>query len=150
MLNRVIILIFLAIFWYVLSWQNQPFFVVAGGLSVLFAFYLANRLRLHKKLAVNKNIFAYWLWLAGQVVLSGLCVLKRIWTGKINPAFKELDVGKKTDIWHAIFANSVTLTPGTVAVLIEEAKGKVTIHELYKGEEEDFAAMAKKVDEVTK
>jgi len=50
-----------------------------------------------------------------------LLVVKHIWLGNttISPTLKTIKASQKTDIGKVIYANSITLTPGTVTVNLE-------------------------------
>lgn len=47
-------------------------------------------------------------------------VAYRVITGKINPGIVKISPGLKTDLGITILANSITLTPGTLSVDIDE------------------------------
>src|SRR5688572_5936347 len=116
MLNIGIIFIFLAVFWYAMSGQEYDFYLISGLASCMFVTWLAIRLKLHEKIRVNRYIFPYKIWLIGQIFISSFYVLKKIWSVKpaLSPNFIELGKLPKQEIFYAIYANSITLTPGTV------------------------------------
>lgn len=63
---------------------------------------------------------------------KGLCdanldVAKRVITGKINPGIVKFDPRLKTNMGRMMLANSITLTPGTLTVDIDE-NGVFYIH----------------------
>jgi len=55
-------------------------------------------------------------------------VAKRVVTGNINPGIVELRTGLKTDMAVTLLANSITLTPGTLTVDINEKSNTLYIH----------------------
>ena len=65
-------------------------------------------------------------------MLANFVVIKHIWLGNssISPTLKRIKITQKTDIGKVIFANSITLTPGTVAVDI--IHNEVVVHALLK------------------
>jgi len=69
-------------------------------------------------LNLTKNIFAFYFWLIKEVVKSNITVVKHIWLGNssISPTLSTLKISQKTDMGKVIYANSITLTPGTVAI----------------------------------
>lgn len=50
--------------------------------------------------------------------MSNLLVVKHIWLGShsISPTFAIITASQKTDVGKVIYANSITMTPGTVTV----------------------------------
>jgi len=52
----------------------------------------------------------------------------RVLTGKINPGIVKISPDLKTDLGITLLANSITLTPGTLSVDIDEEKNDLHIH----------------------
>lgn len=72
----------------------------------------------------------YVPWLALQVVLSNLDVMRRIWLRgeRIDPVVVKVQASQKTDLGRVTYANSITLTPGTLTV---DAMGaELTVHSI--------------------
>jgi multicomponent Na+:H+ antiporter subunit E len=55
-------------------------------------------------------------------------VAYRVITGKINPGIVRISPDLKTDLGATLLANSITLTPGTLTVDIDEKKNDLYIH----------------------
>ena len=55
-------------------------------------------------------------------------VAYRVITGKINPGIVKISPKLKTDLGITMLANSITLTPGTLSVDIDEDKNDLYIH----------------------
>jgi multicomponent Na+:H+ antiporter subunit E len=55
-------------------------------------------------------------------------VAYRVITGKINPGIVRISPDLKTDLGITMLANSITLTPGTLSVDIDEDKNDLYIH----------------------
>jgi len=55
-------------------------------------------------------------------------VAYRVITGKINPGIVKISPDLKTDLGITMLANSITLTPGTLTVDIDENKNDLYIH----------------------
>ena len=66
----------------------------------------------------NYRSILYFLWLIKEILLSSLGVVRIIWSRNINlePVFEWIDSEQKDDTALVIYANSITLTPGTVTV----------------------------------
>jgi multicomponent Na+:H+ antiporter subunit E len=79
---------------------------------------------------MSTRLPVYWAWLALKVVKSNLDVTRRIWTpGKsISPTVVRLKLSQQTALGKVIYANSITLTPGTVTLAIED--DEILVHAL--------------------
>jgi multicomponent Na+:H+ antiporter subunit E len=124
----------LAAFWLANSGHYSGLLLGLGALSIVLVVYISHRMDALDEQAQSLHwtlrMPGYWLWLCGQIVRSNLDVVRRIWIGKtaISPVMLTVRAGQKTDIGRVIYANSITLTPGTVAVdLVGDA---VVVHAL--------------------
>ena len=59
---------------------------------------------------------------------SNIDVAYRVITGKIKPGIVRISPNLKTDLGITLLANSITLTPGTLSVDIDEEKNDLFIH----------------------
>ena len=59
---------------------------------------------------------------------ANIDVAYRVITGKINPGIVKISPDLKTDLGITMLANSITLTPGTLSVDIDENKNDLYIH----------------------
>lgn len=116
----------LAIFWLLLSGHTGALLLTLGLLSVLLVVWLISRMDRHDQMPMamvfNLQFVRYVGWLVWQVVLSNLAVARRIWDPAlpIQPVWKKIDVSVKTPLFKTIYANSITLTPGTVTTDVGE------------------------------
>jgi len=83
-------------------------------------------------LQLTLKIPGYYAWLIKEIFLANLLVVKHIWLGNksISPVFATITASQKTEIGKVIYANSITLTPGTVTVNLEG--DKFLVHALLK------------------
>lgn len=116
----------LSVLWLLLSGHYTLLLISYGLLSVVLVVLLALRMDvidregqpLHLDL---KALFTYWVWLLKEIFVSNIYVCRLI----INPAMPisptviALRSSQSTDLARVIFANSITLTPGTVAIDID-------------------------------
>jgi len=137
-------LITLLLFWLLLSGMFTPFLLAAGAGSALAVTLLARRMDVvdHEGFPIHlgwRALFSYWPWLAKEIVKSAWDVSKRILAPRlpISPTLVEFAPSQKTDIGLVIHANSITLTPGTLAVEVEP--GRFLVHALTR---EGAAALA--------
>ncbi len=124
----------LVAFWLALSGQTSSFFIGLAGISVLLTLGLAARLRIIDRDASPYHrlpqMLLYLPWLVGQIIKSNIAVIARVLgPGRgIDPAVVRLRTRARTDLGKALFANSITLTPGTVTIDVEG--DKVLVHAL--------------------
>jgi multicomponent Na+:H+ antiporter subunit E len=59
---------------------------------------------------------------------ANIDVAYRVITGKINPGIVKISPGLSTDLGVTMLANSITLTPGTLSVDIDEDTNDLYIH----------------------
>lgn len=65
-----------------------------------------------------------------EVTKANLDVAYRVITGKIRPGIIRVKSGLKTDLGIFMLANSITLTPGTITVDIDEETNDLFIHNI--------------------
>lgn len=113
----------LAVTWMLLSGHTEPLLVGFGVVSVVFCVWLSARLGLTDKegvpLQINHlKLLIYSPWLLKEVVLSSVDVAKRVWmpTPALAPRMIEVKPSQDEPLLQVLYANSITLTPGTVTV----------------------------------
>lgn len=124
----------LYLLWFILSGQTSPLFLLLGLASVLLVLWVMIRLdrtdSTPASLILSPQFFRYLAWLAGQIIASNIDVARRIWDPKlpISPAWRRINMGLKQPITKTLYANSVTLTPGTVTT--EVGDDYIVVHSL--------------------
>lgn len=125
----------LACLWVLLSGMFAPWLLALGTLSSILVVYLAVRMEVIDRdsflTRINALKFArYLLWLAREIVLSNLDVSKRILKGRssISPTVIRVRSTQRTLLGQVIYANSITLTPGTVSINVW--KNEIRVHAL--------------------
>ncbi|WP_171022349.1 Na+/H+ antiporter subunit E [Thalassotalea litorea] len=124
----------LAIFWLLLSGYFKPLLLGFGLVSVALVVLLIWRMdktdKEPQQLSFSLRFFRYIVWLIGQVVLSSLEVTKLVWgsSKKLSPATAKLPVTDIPEHSRVLYANSITMTPGTLSVDIDD--DYVTVHAL--------------------
>jgi len=63
-----------------------------------------------------------------SVITANIDVAMRVITGKINPGIVKIHPNLKTDLGITMLATSITLTPGTVSVEIDEKDNALYVH----------------------
>lgn len=127
MIRAVSLFIFLFIFWLLLSGFFTPFLVAAGvGCSLAIVWFSKRMEQVDKErmpLHMVRVVTTYWYWLLMEIVKCGWSVSKIILDPKlpISPTLVRFVPTQKTKSGLVLHANSITLTPGTIAI---EAEGK--------------------------
>ena len=134
MRHTIILSISLSVFWLLNSEHSTDYMLSLGVISIAFVVYIAHRMDVvdHESQPVHLTlkIPAYYTWLIKEIILANLVVVKHIWLGNksISPVFATITASQKTEIGKVIYANSITLTPGTVSVNLEG--DRIMVHAL--------------------
>ena len=126
------------VFWILLSGEFKPYLLGAGAVCSLFTTWVCHRMRIvdAEGFPIERSpyFFRYNPWLLWQIALSNIDVAKRVWSPKlpIDPEMVEIPYDLRTSIGLVTYANSITLTPGTVTVEVNEEKRTLLIHALTK------------------
>jgi len=150
MIERVVrvtlLLLVLACFWLALSGFFKPLLLALGALSCFFVAWVTLRKSLIDERSVLTQIHwgawcRYNLWLVGQIVQAGIDVSRRILDPKmpISPTVDKVPADLP-ELGKVIYANSITLTPGTVSInltgdgIIVHSLTRENIEALHEGE----------------
>jgi len=120
------LVIVLSLIWIGNSGYFNGLLLSFGVVSVAFVVFMAYRLNIvdeeSQPLHVSRRIIVYWLWLLKVLVQSNITVVKRIWKGQkaIDPVIARVPASQETEMGQTIYANSITLTPGTTTLDTEE------------------------------
>lgn len=129
-------------FWLINSGHYTPLFFFFMILSVLFVVILCQMMDIvdeeSQPLNLTFTIPFYYLWLIKEVILANIAVARCVWMGRdsINPRVITVTAHQKTNIGKVIYANSITLTPGTLSMDLEG--DKITVHALTKKTADDL------------
>jgi len=124
----------LVVSWLLWSGHFDPLMLVFGFASCAFVYYLLLRLEAvnndSSTLRLLAKIPLYLPWLFWQVLLSNLAVAKTLWSPnmRLKPAVQQVKATQKSNLGLVVYANSVTLTPGTLSV--DAQQGSVLVHAL--------------------
>lgn len=132
----------LIVFWILNSGHYDALLLSLGVVSIVIVVSIARRMDVidHESQPLHLTIHmpGYWLWLAKQIIQANIMVTYHIWRGNntISPTQINLKASQKTDMGKVIYANSITLTPGTVAVdLVDD---NITVHALTRQTADDL------------
>ena len=126
-MKKIVTLIFLALLWLLMSGLYKTLILSFGAFSVMLVMVFTRRMtendgyELKSHLSVSK-IVKYFGWLFIEVIKSNWEVSKILLsqTVEVNQKFVETPASQKSDLGKVLFANSITLTPGTVTIETED------------------------------
>ncbi len=127
---------FLFAFWIALSGHYTPMLVAAGAASTVVCVLAAIRMRAADAeghpIELFRGALTYFPWLAVEIAKSAWTVTKVILHPRlpISPTMTVVRASQKSRAGVATYANSITLTPGTVTVGV--AGNDLTVHALVK------------------
>lgn len=136
--------LFLALlaFWLALSGHYTPFLTIAGMASSALCVFAAVRMGAADREAHPLHLFGraatYFPWLLWEVCKSAWAVTKIILSPglPISPTMTRVRASQRTSVGIASYANSITLTPGTITTAV---KGNMlTVHALVREGADDL------------
>jgi len=124
----------LAAFWLLNSGHYTPLILLLGLASIALVLVISHRMDVvdheSQPIYLTQNIFYYYPWLIKEIIHANITVVKHIWLGSnsISPTLQTIKISQKTDMGKVIYANSISLIPGTVAIdLIDD---EIIVHAL--------------------
>ncbi|GLX81086.1 cation transporter [Thalassotalea eurytherma] len=146
--------ILLSMFWLLLSGYIQPLLLSFGAASVAVVLLIIKRMDDIDKepfqTGTGRQIIQYLPYLTGQIILSSIQVTKLIWRSpvKLEPATAKIKAKDLPRDKRVLYANSITLTPGTLTVdLVDD---ELTVHALQGSSVDELAEgnMERKIDSI--
>lgn len=132
------LIVTLTVLWLLLSGMFKPLLLFFGVVSIAIVCYLSFNMKvlMHRGQPLYlrvRYILGYCGWLIIEVLKSNVAVLKQIFDPAlpIDPILKAIPSQQKTELGRVVYANSITLTPGTVAINIAR-NGDILVHALNK------------------
>lgn len=129
----------LYVFWLLLSGHYSAFLLGAGALAAV-GIALAGRVfgytdREGHPVELITSGFRYWPWLVVEIAKSAVNIARVILTPSlpISPRLVKLRAGPRTAVGMATYANSITLTPGTITVDTDRHHHWIVVHALTEG-----------------
>ncbi len=140
MLHAISLAVVLSGVWWVLSGYTIALILALGVGSVLLVVYICHRMDAidHETHPIHlaSGCITYFPWLLWEVVLANWDVAKAILKNddSIRPRLMHIKASQKSEVGRVTYANSITLTPGTVTLDIEGPS--LLIHSLTQGSKE--------------
>ena len=123
--------------WLLLSGIFEPLLLGLGVASSIVVVYIAHRMDVidhqGQPIHLTWRALLYFPWLVWEIVKANIDVARAIVRPAmaIEPRLLEIEAGQKDDLGRVIYANSITLTPGTVTIATEGSA--FTVHALTRG-----------------
>jgi multicomponent Na+:H+ antiporter subunit E len=117
-----------------LSGHFETKMLAFGAASVVLVVALAHRMDLidaeGHPVHLSWKFPIYFIWLAWQVVVANFIVVREILRREINvtPRLIQVPTEQGDELHQVIYANSITLTPGTVTVRLQD--NQIIVHAL--------------------
>lgn len=126
------LLVFLIIWLGLTGIKSELVYIFFAILTSVLVYYFAHQLSLLPKkpnIDLLKSI-KYVFWLIAEIIKSSISVSKIAWRRNISiyPLLEPIISVQNTELGVVIYANSITLTPGTVTLSAED--NKLLVHAL--------------------
>jgi multicomponent Na+:H+ antiporter subunit E len=125
----------LSITWLLLSGiYDNPLILGLGVVSVVIVVLITRRMNVidHEghPVHLSAGVVTYWPWLLLEILKANVDVARRVLsrTPDISPTLLHLPTRLDSDLARVTYANSITLTPGTVSICVDP--GMFVVHSL--------------------
>ena len=109
--------------WFIFSGSKETFLVVCGFISIVITFCCCIFFRIisPESYVIKFSFFKYIFTLLKDIILSSINVVKIIFsdTLDINPGTISINTSNLTNQEKVLFANLITMTPGTFVIAVE-------------------------------
>jgi multicomponent Na+:H+ antiporter subunit E len=128
--------------WLLWSGHTDVLLVTLGALSTVAVIAIAVRMRIvdaeGTPLGLPLRAMRFLPWLLWQIVKANVDVARRILTPRlpIRPTVIRIKTGQRRDLGRVIYANSITLTPGTVSIDLQG--DEILVHALTREAADDL------------
>lgn len=132
--RMLVLLVPLVAAWLLWSGIYKPLLLGLGVFSCLLTIYIKHRMDYFSTdlfaLRFGRRLLGYWAWLAKEVIKSSLDVARIVLSPSlpISPQVVTIRASCENPVDQAILANSITLTPGTLALDVHN--GEIIVHAL--------------------
>ena len=123
-MKSLILFLILLSLWLLMSGHYSILIITLGIISCAFCVYVAKRGNLIDDEGLPiffiPRLSNYLIWLFKEILKSNLNTAKVIINGKVEPETFTVKVSQVTDVAKVTYANSITLTPGTVTTKMQK------------------------------
>lgn len=144
MKSSLLLAISLAVLWLLLSGHLEALILVFGALSVGFVVWLSHRMNIIDRegypFGLIPRLSVYWPWLLKEIVKSSIDTTRRVLgsAAAVRPVVFDAPIEFESDLGRVIYANSITLTPGTVSM--DVTANSIRVHALHPDVASDLRA----------
>lgn len=129
-------------FWLLLSGHfdvsraEDRYLLACGIVSCGLVIYLAQRTAILDEeghpIHLALRLAGYLPWLGWEIIKANIDVARQVWSPqlKIDPQLVSVSYETRTDLGTLIYANSITLTPGTVTLSVDTDTRELLVHAL--------------------
>ncbi len=120
--------------WVLWSGLFTPLLLGLGVAVSVLVYYLSKRMGYMDnelfRVRFNMRFFGYWVWIAKEIVRSSIEVARIVLNPRlpISPRIVEINATSKHPFDQVLLGNSITLTPGTIALDVQD--GVLRVHTL--------------------
>jgi multicomponent Na+:H+ antiporter subunit E len=124
----------LAVFWSVLSGHYTPLFLILAMLSIALVVWICWRAGFAGPdgvaWSVSPRLPLYLLWLGKEVLVSSITLARTVWAPRaaVRPVIDTAPAQDMSVVSQVVYANSITLTPGTVSLDVGDEE--IEVHSL--------------------
>jgi len=141
MKNTIWLALLLAIFWVINSGHFDALLLSLGVISIVLVILLNNLMNkvsgdTQPPVILSWKLPFYVVWLIKEIVKSNIEVIRCIWQRNpaIEPSVIYVKATQESELFKVLYANSITMTPGTVTMEVEG--DTFTIHALTRSSRE--------------
>ncbi len=142
-------ILILSAIWLILSGRTDAIYLLWGAISIAFVIWLSGRLNAiplakdepcGSTRIIIPRLIVYLFWLVWQIIKSGVYVAYVVLHPRmpIEPMIVRFTSKQPNVLARVILGNSITLTPGTLTLDIED--DLFTVHALTRDTEEDLVS----------
>jgi len=136
--------------WLTLSGYFIPMILTFGAISIAIVVWMCRRMGILDVETVPYmtvlQTLSYYVWLFIEIIKANVQVIKAVLSPdlEVSPTLVKIPLASDVDIAETMFANSITLTPGTVSVDMQP--DHILVHALLEemSSPEDFVEMGER------
>ena len=131
--RKIVLILFSFIVWLLLTWTLNLQNIIVGGVVSITVGLIFGKLFVTAPLKIFQIRRWFWFILyipvfTWEMAKANFDVAYRVITGKIRPGIVRISPKLTKDLSITMLANSITLTPGTLSVDIDETTNDLYIH----------------------
>jgi multicomponent Na+:H+ antiporter subunit E len=134
------------VYWLLLSGHTEPWLLASGAVVAvavaLFGLRMGYADEEGHPVGLIPRGLVYWPWLVKEIVISALHVARLVLDPKlpITPTLIRVKATQKTSTGLVSYANSITLTPGTISVELHARDKEILVHAISAAAAEGLAS----------